>query len=54
MRIFDPDVMLRTISGLGFYEDELKTFHDWISGRTGIILVTSPTGSGKTVTLYSR
>jgi general secretion pathway protein E len=53
MRIFDPDVLLREISGLGFYEDELKTFHEWITRPHGIILVTGPTGSGKTVTLYS-
>src|SRR5438477_10096496 len=30
MRIFDPDVLLRTVAGLGFYEDELVTFSDWI------------------------
>ena len=53
MRIFDPDVLLRDLSGLGFYEDELKTFQDWIERPHGIILVTGPTGSGKTVTLYS-
>jgi len=53
MRIFDPDVMLRDLSGLGFYEDELKIFADWIARPHGIILVTGPTGSGKTVTLYS-
>jgi len=53
MRIFDPDVMLRDLSGLGFYDDELKTFADWIKRPHGIILVTGPTGSGKTVTLYS-
>jgi general secretion pathway protein E len=53
MRIFDPDVMIRDLGGLGFYEDELKTFDDWISRPHGIILVTGPTGSGKTVTLYS-
>src|SRR2546428_3300979 len=53
MRIFDPDVLLRTLSGLGFYEDELKIFADWIARPHGIILVTGPTGSGKTVTLYS-
>jgi general secretion pathway protein E len=53
MRIFDPDVMLRDLSGLGFYEDELKTFAEWIARPHGIILVTGPTGSGKTVTLYS-
>ena len=40
-------------SGLGFYDDELKTFADWIKRPHGIILVTGPTGSGKTVTLYS-
>lgn len=53
MRIFDPDVLLRDVSGLGFYEDELKIFGDWIRRPHGIILVTGPTGSGKTVTLYS-
>ncbi|MHB0972062.1 MAG: GspE/PulE family protein [Thermoanaerobaculia bacterium] len=53
MRIFDPEVMLRDLSGLGFYDDELKMFHDWIARPHGIILVTGPTGSGKTVTLYS-
>jgi len=53
MRIFDPDVMIRDLSGLGFYEDELNIFNDWIQRPHGIILVTGPTGSGKTVTLYS-
>jgi general secretion pathway protein E len=53
MRIFDPDVLLRDLSGLGFYADELRSFEDWIERPHGIILVTGPTGSGKTVTLYS-
>ncbi|HVT45216.1 MAG TPA: GspE/PulE family protein [Thermoanaerobaculia bacterium] len=53
MRIFDPDVLIRDLSGLGFYEDELVTFREWIRRPHGIILVTGPTGSGKTVTLYS-
>ncbi|HEY3053497.1 MAG TPA: GspE/PulE family protein [Thermoanaerobaculia bacterium] len=53
MRIFDPEILIRDLSGLGFYEDELKTFADWIQRPHGIILVTGPTGSGKTVTLYS-
>src|SRR5207247_8457780 len=53
MRIFDPDVLLRDLTGLGFYDDEMKTFGDWIKRPHGIILVTGPTGSGKTVTLYS-
>jgi len=53
MRIFDPEVMIKELGGLGFYEDEMKTFADWITRPHGIILVTGPTGSGKTVTLYS-
>ncbi|MGZ8852741.1 MAG: GspE/PulE family protein [Thermoanaerobaculia bacterium] len=53
MRIFDPEIMIRDLSGLGFYDDELKIFADWIKRPHGIILVTGPTGSGKTVTLYS-
>jgi general secretion pathway protein E len=53
MRIFDPDVLIRDLHGLGFYEDELKIFAEWIKRPHGIILVTGPTGSGKTVTLYS-
>jgi len=53
MRIFDPDVLIRDLAGIGFYEDELKLFNDWIKRPHGIILVTGPTGSGKTVTLYS-
>ena len=53
MRIFDPEILIRDLSGLGFYDDELKIFHEWIERPHGIILVTGPTGSGKTVTLYS-
>ena len=53
MRIFDPDVLIRDLSGLGFYAEELGQFNDWIHRPHGIILVTGPTGSGKTVTLYS-
>src|SRR5215213_2386229 len=40
MRIFDPEVMIKELSGLGFYEDEMKTFADWIKRPHGIILVT--------------
>jgi general secretion pathway protein E len=53
MRIFDPQVLLQDLSGLGFYPDELQTFNDFITRPHGIILVTGPTGSGKTTTLYS-
>jgi general secretion pathway protein E len=53
MRIFDPQVVMQDLEGLGFYPDELGTFTDFISRPHGIILVTGPTGSGKTTTLYS-
>jgi general secretion pathway protein E len=53
MRIFDPDVLVRDFSGLGFGEDELAVWRQMAANSNGIILVTGPTGSGKTVTLYS-
>ncbi len=53
LRIFDPDVLLQDLSGLGFYPEELLEFNEFISRPHGIILVTGPTGSGKTTTLYS-
>ena len=53
MRIFDPDVLMQDLSGLGFYPEETVVFNEFISRPHGIILVTGPTGSGKTTTLYS-
>ncbi|MEM8933696.1 MAG: GspE/PulE family protein, partial [Acidobacteriota bacterium] len=53
MRIFDPGVLLQDLEGLGFYPEELQIFSDFIARPHGIILVTGPTGSGKTTTLYS-
>jgi len=53
MRIFDPEILVRDLASLGFYEDEYAIFNEWIRRPHGIILVTGPTGSGKTVTLYS-
>jgi len=53
MRIFDPDVLMQDLSGLGFYPEEQLIFNEFISRPHGIILVTGPTGSGKTTTLYS-
>jgi general secretion pathway protein E len=53
MRIFDPEVLLRDFRDLGFSDDDLSRWEQMISRPHGIILVTGPTGSGKTTTLYS-
>ena len=53
MRIFDPDVLLRDFTELGFGGEELAIWNDITTRPNGIVLVTGPTGSGKTTTLYS-
>ncbi|MGB5678448.1 MAG: GspE/PulE family protein [Gammaproteobacteria bacterium] len=53
MRIFDPDVLVRNFRELGFSERDDELWNCMISQPNGIILVTGPTGSGKTTTLYS-
>nr|AMK59296.1 putative bacterial type II secretion system protein E [uncultured bacterium UPO50] len=53
MRIFDPDVLVRDFSELGFGDEEAAIWREMTAHPNGIILVTGPTGSGKTVTLYS-
>jgi len=53
MRILDKDRMNFTLKGIGMDEDVYETFGKLIKLPHGIILVTGPTGSGKTTTLYS-
>jgi general secretion pathway protein E len=53
MRIFDPDVLLKSFSDLGFSADDLALWQGMIGKKHGIVLITGPTGSGKTTTLYS-
>lgn len=53
IRIFDPDVLLQDLDSLGFYPREFQLYNSFIQKPNGIILVTGPTGSGKTTTLYS-
>jgi len=53
LRIFDPDIILQDLEELGFSPREYELFRSFIARPHGIVLVTGPTGSGKTTTLYS-
>src|SRR5688572_9208849 len=53
MRIFDPEVLMRDWKDLGFSPEEHETWQKLIKEPGGIILVTGPTGPGKTTTLYT-
>jgi len=53
MRIFDPDTTVKDTAALGFASHEAKRWNELTARAHGIILVTGPTGSGKTTTLYS-
>ncbi|WP_193162156.1 GspE/PulE family protein [Microbulbifer hainanensis] len=53
MRIFDPEVLARSYSDLGLGGDDLARWQTMLGRPNGIVLVTGPTGSGKTTTLYT-
>ena len=53
MRIFDPDIVVKEFRQLGFSMDEELLWRAMVERPHGIVLVTGPTGSGKTTTLYS-
>jgi len=53
MRIFDPDIVAKDFSQLGFSSEEGESWRLMVERPHGIVLVTGPTGSGKTTTLYS-
>jgi general secretion pathway protein E len=53
MRIFDPEVLMRDFKDLGFEQAEHEIWQKLITAPGGILLVTGPTGSGKTTTLYT-
>jgi general secretion pathway protein E len=53
MRIFDPDTAVKDLDALGFSRHDAARWEQLVTRPHGIILVTGPTGSGKTTTLYS-
>jgi general secretion pathway protein E len=53
LRIFDPDTVFKSLEQLGFDAGEAAVWNELVQRPHGIVLVTGPTGSGKTTTLYS-
>jgi len=53
MRIFNPEVLVKDFAALGFGARDIANWNQMVTQPHGIILVTGPTGSGKTTTLYS-
>lgn len=53
LRIMDPDVLFQDLEHLGFFEHDFERYKKLITLPFGIVLVTGPTGSGKSTTLYS-
>jgi general secretion pathway protein E len=53
MRIFTPEIIVQDFVKLGFSKKQADLWSQWTKSPNGIILVTGPTGSGKTTTLYS-
>ncbi|MBU0484834.1 MAG: GspE/PulE family protein [Proteobacteria bacterium] len=53
MRILDPDIMFQDLSTIGFSKRDYEVYQGFMKSPYGIVLVTGPTGSGKSTTLYS-
>ena len=53
IRVFDPEILMQEVADLGFFPPEQELFEGFIARTNGLVLVTGPTGSGKTTTLYS-
>lgn len=53
VRIFDPTVLKQPLENLGFFPREHALYEGFVRASNGMVLITGPTGSGKTTTLYS-
>jgi len=53
LRILDPEILFQDVEKIGFSERDLGVYQEFMSAPHGIFLVTGPTGSGKSTTLYS-
>src|SRR5208337_898985 len=53
LRVFDPGALLRDLPELGMFDSQLKETQTFLDRPNGLLLVTGPTGSGKTSTLYA-
>jgi len=53
IRIFDPKMVEKTMVELGYYDKDIRTWNEFVSHSYGLVLVTGPTGSGKSTTLHS-
>lgn len=53
IRIFDPKMVEKSMVDLGYYDKDIRTWNEFVSHSYGLVLVTGPTGSGKSTTLHS-
>ena len=53
IRVFDPEMVVCDLGELGMFPKELKQFERMIRRPNGLVIITGPTGSGKTTTMYS-
>ena len=53
LRILDPDILFQDLSKIGFSDHDFHVYENFIKAPHGIFLITGPTGSGKSTTLYS-
>lgn len=53
IRIFDPKMVEKSMEELGYYDKDIRIWNEFVSHSFGLVLVTGPTGSGKSTTLHS-